>query len=186
MFFILLTINVLITGICGFFIYKLFKQPEDYSHFNEEWEIVESNSPFSIHTSKHQLTSIINHYLLKSDTDFTISLEEVVELTGHIELLGMKMNVRARFEPIVDPGGNLILHQQSVDFGLLQIPNHYALLYMQNMILLPDFVVLYPFDETIFIDSSKINLGDTLTLTVQEFNLAEDNIVFNVHLIDLD
>lgn len=182
LFITLLTVNIftilLLIGVG----YKLFKPTGEREFPEVHMETNESESPFYIHTSKEKLSSIINHFLNESETDFTILLDEYVELFGEIQMLGMTISLHSQFEPIVEPNGNLLLKQRTVSFGLLQIPNHYALQYIKNILPLPEFVSIYPYEETIYIDSEKLTLGDSLKVKVSQFDLEQNEIVFALDL----
>lgn len=182
LFITLLTVNIftilLLIGVG----YKLFKPTGEREFPEVHMETNESESPFYIHTSKEKLSSIINHFLNESETDFTILLDEYVELFGETQMLGMTISLHSQFEPIVEPNGNLLLKQRTVSFGLLQIPNHYALQYIKNILTLPEFVSIYPYEETIYIDSEKLTLGDSLKVKVSQFDLEQNEIVFALDL----
>src|SRR5699024_8061894 len=81
---------------------------------------------FVIRTSKQNLNDLVNAYLdkLLSQTkqNFTVVLDEDVELYGELPVFSTTVPLLIRFDPIVQDNGDIALKQKSISVGQLKLP----------------------------------------------------------------
>lgn len=183
LFFSLLAVNIIFFSILAVILYPLFKSvPEqDLSEIQPLPELAEA--PFYIYATKENITETINSFLDHPDeNEFTILLDDFVEFKTDITMFGMGVSLHAKFEPTVVDNGNLLLKQQSISFGILQIPNEYALQYIANTLDLPDWVSVHPNDEVIYIDIQNAQTNSNFTVQFDQFDLVENKIVLQLYV----
>ena len=92
------------------------------------------------------------------------------------------LSLHAQFEPTVESNGNLLLKQSTISFGILQIPNEYALQYIANAIELPDWVFVHPSEELIYIDLEAAQFNENFQVPFEQFDLTNNEIILQLHV----
>lgn len=182
LFFILLALNIIGIGVIGYTVYPLFAPVSEPTPSHHQTQPDMEAPPFYIHATKETITESINQYTTNFDEPFTILLDDYVEFATETSLFGMDVSIHATFEPIVEQDGNLLLKQQTISFGILQIPNEYALQYIAHMNELPDWIIVHPKQELIYIDIKNAPSELGVAVQFEQFNLKEDEIIMRLYV----
>ncbi|WLR50805.1 YpmS family protein [Bacillus tianshenii] len=149
---------------------------------NPEGEVAE----FTISSSKQNLNQIMNNFLeelpKKKNFDYSISLKNDLELRGSIVAFEQKIPMAVTFEPVVQKNGDLVLQQKSIKLGRLQLPNKKVLEYLKDNYELPEWVVINPSEENIYIAITQMETKSNLKVEVKKFNLEKNELVFKVKI----
>ncbi|SER89516.1 Uncharacterized protein YpmS [Gracilibacillus ureilyticus] len=183
MFVILATINVtIVLAIILLIIWPVSSEEYPDKQYIEE----EAGAEFVVQSSKENLTQLVNEYidkLLKDKNDqYAISLDEAVHLMGTIEAFDTEVPVNITFEPVVQQNGDVLLESTEMSLGLLRLPKDKILKYVDDKINTPDWVVINPKEESIYIALTQMELKSNFKVKVQQFNLAEDQLSFRIKI----
>lgn len=186
LFFGLLGLNVFLFAI--FVILVFVPNDSDQEAFSQE-ELSQEEEPgaeFTINTSKQNLNELINAYidlLLEDQSDqYSVRLEEDVQLYGSVEAFGANIPVTIRMEPVVQENGDLILHQKNISLGLLYLPNNKVLEYVEKRFDMPEFIHVNPDEENIYVAITEMELRSNFNVAVEDFNLPENDLSFRIKI----
>ncbi|KAA9021698.1 YpmS family protein [Niallia endozanthoxylica] len=182
LFYLLLIINgaVLIT----FFIFLtlLFKSPGEEVNISTQTKD-ENDVYFQVKTNKHDLNKIINRYLeeeLSGKIDYKIVLTDEVELYGILPVFNSEVEMKLTFEPHALENGDIELEQKTMSIGKLSLPVPYVLKFIQNSYEFPNWVIIQPDKEKIYMSLQNMELKSNLDVRVDEFHLKNDDISFSL------
>ena len=139
-----------------------------------------------IKTNKQDLNRVINHYLekeLHSTYDYQVLLTDQVELYGAIPIFNEELNVKLTFEPKPLENGDLELQQKNMSIGNLSLPPSLVLKFIQNSYSLPEWIMIQPSKEKIYVSLNTFKLKSNFKVLVDEFNLKDDDIRFSLQLL---
>lgn len=183
LFFSLLSMNIVFFSVFGFILYPLLKPVSEQELPDSQPPLEMAKAPFYIHATKESITETLNLFLDNADEDkFTILLDDYVLFKTEIAILGMNVTLHVKFEPSVVDNGNLLLKQKSISFGILQIPNEYALQYIANTLELPNWVSVHPNEEIIYIDIHDAQINSNFLVQFEQFNLTENEIIMQLYV----
>ena len=175
-FFALLTFMLVAVIIIAMMLFWPAKQEPLPKSKNKEKDYV----GFTVHSNKHDLTQIINHYIekekLNGPINYEIILKDDVELYGEIEVFSKTIDLHMTFEPKALENGDLILYQKSASVGKMNLPVSYILKFIRNSYNLPSWVIIQPKDEWIYVSLEKMELKGDMKVKADKFNLKEDDI----------
>ncbi len=178
LFFFLLGLNILIL----IYIFITVSLPINEKKTIKPSEVFQGYVPFHIYTEKANLTEVINHYIKEETTGspikYRVHLEEEVELYGVITVFGQELQMKMTFEPTVLENGDLILEQQSMSIGQMNLPVAYILKFIQDRYRLPKGVEIRPDEKRVLISMGNIKVKSGFKIKVSEFDLKRDNISF--------
>lgn len=147
-------------------------------------EVAGDHVSFFVKTNKKDLTQLINHYLKKeaagSPMDYRIQLGNEVEFYGTLPFLGEAINMKLTFEPEALSNGDLLLRQNSLSIGSLNLPVPYVLDFIKKNYNLPGGVDIEPNDRLIYIHMQQIKTKSDMKLKVNAFDLKKDHITFTI------
>ena len=110
-FVILCGINGLILILLAIYLYSPIPTKQ-FETKQEQWNS-KTGSEFIIRTSKQNLNDLVNAYLDKlltnTDQDFTVLLDEDVQLYGELPFFSTTVPLLIHFDPIVQPNGDIAL-----------------------------------------------------------------------------
>ncbi|HEY4601789.1 MAG TPA: YpmS family protein [Cerasibacillus sp.] len=183
LFFILLTVNLIIVGsICLFFLWptKPLDIPKKDINFNDRY------SEFTIQTTKENVNELVNayleHLLRKTEHHYQISLEDDVHLLGELPVFSAKVPLSVHLEPEVQPNGDVVLKQKSISLGLLELPNKQIMRYMKTFLPVPDWVYIDPNQEEIYVAVTDMDIKSNFRVKVKTFDLTRDDINLNIQI----
>lgn len=147
---------------------------------------VDGEPIFLIETSRDRLNYLIQSQLetLKYDRntiDFTVELDELVNVNGYITVFDRKLSFRMQMQPNVQKNGNLLLKQQSFYIGELPIPSKQVLEFIRSSANLPKWVIVIPDDGVIYIALHEIEVSDNLHVKVNSLDLKNDELSFEIY-----
>ncbi|WP_185819842.1 YpmS family protein [Salibacterium salarium] len=181
LFLSLLTINL---GIILWLVLVFRVPPADpISPPNNQSE--ESDVEFSIESDKDNLNQLIEQYINQLPQNqivsYSVDLNNTVELTGSVQAFNQHIPATVKFVPEVQENGDLILKQDSIRLGLLQLPNSQVLKYIKNNYEMPEWIEVNPSRENIYVAITDISMTNNIQVRAQQFDLQNDNISFSVH-----
>src|SRR5690625_1034071 len=137
-FFLILALNI--AGLL-LLVSLIFWPAEDVELPSESAEIKQESSQFIVRTSKQNLNNLINAYIehLTENTrhKYRIELEEDVHLIGELPVFSTTVPLSMHFEPEVAQNGDIILKQESISLGLLELPNRRIMQYLARYLPMP-------------------------------------------------
>lgn len=181
-FFVLLGLNALVIITLAFLVLAPTSSNEEIP--KKEFIEDEEGAEFTVHSSKSNLSELINGYvdkLLKDKGEnYSVHLDEDVLLNGSIEAFQTKIPIAIRLEPIVQENGDLVLKQKEISLGLLNLPNKKVLQYLKKSISTPEWVIINPKEENIYIAVTQMDVKSNFKVKVQQFDLANDELSFRI------
>ncbi|WP_181347639.1 YpmS family protein [Thalassobacillus sp. CUG 92003] len=158
--------------------------PTSYTLVNVDEQKENKEAQFTVVSTKENLEQLANEYLgeLSKDTglNYSISLERNVELKGNIEAFDQKIPLTAQFNPVVQENGDVVLEQESISLGKLPLPTKKVLEYVRDSYNLPEWVVVNPNDENIYVAVTDMETASNFNVSVDRFNLKSNQLAFNI------
>lgn len=177
----LLLIALLITA----FIFFAFwiSSPSEKTMVPEPQTASEGNV-LTLKTTKDDFEGIANSYIQDAmkgqPMPVTMSVENQILLTTELTIFSTDIPVIMKFDPIVEKNGNLKLKQTGVEVGRLDLPPESVLKLMRDSVSLPDWMIVRPEEEDVYIDLSRIPMKSNVTVRAKEFNLKQDEITLEI------
>src|SRR5699024_7282820 len=183
-FYLLITINAIILFILAIYLYTPIPK-KDLDIASDQYKSEES-SQFVVRTTKQNLNNLVNAYLDKvlSNTkhQFSINLDEDVQLLGELPLFSTTVPLLIHFEPIVQDNGDLVLKQKSISVGQLQLPNQQIMKYVSQYLPVPDWVIINPRDEEVYVSITEMEIRSNFKVSVEQFDLEGNNIALKINV----
>ncbi|SIS40508.1 YpmS family protein [Salimicrobium flavidum] len=158
--------------------------PTDYTLVNVDRERTNTDAEFTIISTKDNLEQLTNEYLneMSSETifNYSISLEEYVELRGNVRAFDQVIPITVKLEPVVQENGDLILEQQDISLGKLPLPSNKVLEFVEKNYELPEWVRVNPDEENIYVALTQMETESNFQLAADRFNLNSDQIAFKI------
>ncbi len=144
----------------------------------------EEGAEFTINSSKENLTELVNAYidkLLKDDEDkYRVSFEDQVHVTGSVDAFMTEVPISISLTPIVQENGDIILQTEDMSLGLLNLPNNKILEYVNNRVDPPEWLVINPKEENIYIAVTQMEIKSNFKIRAQQIDLENNNISFRI------
>lgn len=183
-FFILIAANGMIILLLMFYLYSPIPT-KPFEIKQEQWNS-KAGSEFVIRTSKQNLNDLINAYLdkllAKTNQDFTVLLDEDVQLYGELPFFSTTVPLLIHFDPIVQSNGDIALKQKSISVGLLQLPNKKIMQYVDRYLPTPEWVIINPKEEEIYVKITEMDIKSNLEVKVEQFDLEKNNIAIRLQV----
>ncbi|RSL30607.1 DUF2140 family protein [Salibacterium salarium] len=181
LFLSLLTINL---GVILWLVLVFRVPPTDpISPSNNQSE--EADVEFSIESDKENLNQLIEQYIdqlpQNQNVSYSVDLNNTVELTGSVQAFSQQIPATVKFVPEVQENGDLILKQDSIRLGLLELPNSQVLKYIKNNYEMPEWIEVNPSRENIYVAITDISTNNNIRVRAEQFDLENDEISFSVH-----
>lgn len=146
----------------------------------------ESTHALTVQASKQDFEGIANQFIQKTIQEdpipVRVELEEDVILLSEMTVFSITLPVRMHFDPHVLDDGNVILKQSKMEIGQLNIPPSTVLKILRDSVNLPDWMVVRPKEEELYIHLTAIPVSGNLTVRAKRFNLQEDDIQLEITL----
>ncbi|TGB02749.1 YpmS family protein [Halobacillus salinus] len=179
-FFALAVLNAIIIIV----LLSLVFLPSSYTLVNVDQEKTTSDAEFTIVSTKENLEQLTNEYLQELSTqtvfNYSISLEKNVMLTGNIRAFDQEIPIKVELNPVVQENGDLILEQESISLGQLPLPNKKVLDFVKDNYKFPEWVVVNPKEETIYVAVTQMDPPKNIEVRVDRFNLNSNQLAFKV------
>jgi len=183
-FFLLCGINALILILLAIYLYSPIPSKQ-FEIKQDQWN-KKTGSEFLIRTSKQNLNDLVNAYLDKlltnTEEDFTVLLEEDVQLYGELPFFSTTVPLQVHFDPVVQPNGDIALKQKSIAVGLLELPNQKVMQYIDRYLPTPEWVIVDPKEEEIYVKITEMNIKSNLEVKVEQFDLESNNIAIRLQV----
>lgn len=138
----------------------------------------------TVTASKQDLEGIANTYISKAIEGEPLPVELLVEdqivLISQLTVFGIELPVVMEFDPFVEDDGNLRLEQSTVEVGNLEIPPSTVLSLMQDTVKMPEWMIIRPSSEEVYIDLSKLPVTSDVKVKAKEINLEKDQIIMEI------
>ncbi|WP_053217985.1 YpmS family protein [Virgibacillus senegalensis] len=157
-----------------------------WSNPSLDWEELEQvpGAEFTVTSSKENVNELVNAYIDQMFQDTTgkyeVSLEDDVQFTGTLRAFSTDIPFSIRLEPIVQENGDLVLKQKDISLGLLYLPNRKVLEYLNKSYPTPDWVVVNPDKEQIYIAITQMDIKSNFKVKAEKFDLKNDDISFRI------
>jgi uncharacterized protein YpmS len=141
------------------------------------------NIPLHVQTNKQDLNQLINHYIndqQKGPISYEVVLDEFVILRGALTIFNQKTEMKIAFEPEVLENGELLLHYKSMNLGRLRLPASLVLKYVNEQYQFPDWIIIEPNEEYVYLRLQKMKIGNGLIVETEEFDLHNDRFRFRL------
>ncbi|SFA97132.1 Uncharacterized protein YpmS [Lentibacillus halodurans] len=149
-------------------------------------ENTQRSSEFTVRTTKQNLNELVNAYidnLLKgSSHQYSVSLDEDVELVGELPVFSSTVPVSVHLEPLVQENGDVILEQKSISIGQLALPNKKIMAYLKKYLPMPEWVTVDPANEEIYVAVTDMNIRSNFRVSVAHIDLEANNLAFNIEV----
>src|SRR5690625_1618800 len=183
-FYLLITINAIILFILAIYLYTPIPK-KDLEIASDQYKSEES-SQFVVRTTKQNLNNLVNAYLDKvlSNTEhqFSINLDEDVQLFGELPVFSSTVPLLAHFEPIVQDNGDLVLKQKSISVGQLKLPNKKIMKYIDDYLPTPKWVIIDPSKEEVYVKITEMDIKSNFKVAVEQFDVEANNIAFKIEV----
>ncbi|MGA9287382.1 MAG: YpmS family protein [Anaerobacillus sp.] len=185
-FIILFAAVILIfAGMIGFYQYY-FPESEIAKLSNERSAEESFETTFSIQMKKDELNEIINRELEKyskkqENIGYSVNLDELATFQGYVTIFNRKVDFFLKFEPQVQPNGDLLLKEKSFQIGLLALPSDKVLSFIKKQASLPPEITIDSDKGTIYMAVSDLDLKNDMKLKARSFDLPNDEIIFDAY-----
>lgn len=140
------------------------------------------SSEFVVRTTKENLNELVNAYIdqLLEGTNhrYRVELGEDVHLIGELPVFSSTVPLSVHLEPFVQENGDIILKQRSISIGLLALPNQKIMEYIKKYLPMPEWVVVNPEKEEIYLAVTDIKLKSNFQIEVERIDLEANNVAF--------
>ncbi|SDH25548.1 Uncharacterized protein YpmS [Alteribacillus persepolensis] len=180
-FFLLLAVNIVVM----FWLYMQFNADPDEPIFLPRNQSEATDVEFSIVTDKNNLNQLINRYINEfydgQRAPYSIELDDGVHLSGSIRAFGQQIPATVVLKPLVQENGDLVLKQESISLGQLQLPNRQVLNYIKKNYEMPEWIEVNPDREDIYVAVTEISNSQNIEVKAEQFSLTNDRISFSIH-----
>ena len=185
--FIILFAAVILTlaGVVGFYQYY-FPESEIAKLSNERNKEESFETTFSIQMKKDELNETINRELEKysdkqENIGYSVNLNELATFQGYVTIFDRKVDFFLKFEPQVQPNGDLLLKEKSFQIGLFELPSDKVLSFIKKQASLPPEITIDSDEGTIYMAVSDLELKNDMRLKARSFDLPNDEIIFDAY-----
>lgn len=180
-FFLLLGLNLFIVIILS----SLIMIPADDDKGNRKQPAPNNkNVSFEVISNKSDLNVLINQYINKeaadSPIDYSVQLQDEVELYGTLPFFSQEVDLKLSFVPEALENGDLVLKQKSISVGSLPLPVSYVLKFIKENYKLPNGVEIQPNEKMIHVNMQQLKLKSDVKIKVNRFDLVKDDIAFTI------
>lgn len=142
------------------------------------------NNSLTVSATKEDFEGIANTFIRKAMKEeplpVTMQVGDDITLSSELIVFSYKLPVKMHFDPIVQEDGNLLLKQSSLEIGLLNLPPSTVLKVLKDSVELPQWMIVRPKEEEIFIDLSDLPISGDLQVKAKQFNLEAEEILLEI------
>lgn len=147
-------------------------------------EVKPTESVLIVETTTDDFEKMAMKYLSKelknASLPVDIEVTDSIELFSEIIAFGISVPVSMKFEPVVNEQGNIHLQQKEVNLGSLNLPPSMILKLMDEAIEFPDWMMIRPNEEEIYVDLSKLTLSSGVKVKAKKIDLQNNYIQLEV------
>jgi len=172
---------LIITVFVVFFFW--ISSPSEKTHIREA-KVASEGNVLTVKSTKEDFEGIANTYIAEAmngkPLPVTINVEDQILLSTELTIFSFKLPVIMKFEPVVEQNGNLRLIQTGVEVGRQEFEPEYVLKLLQDSVALPEWMIVRPEEEDVYIDLSRIPMKSNVEVRAKEFNLEQDEITLEI------
>ncbi len=136
-----------------------------------------------VQTTTKEFESIAQKYLAEAVEDqameVSLKVEDQIYIFSELIIFGITIPIQMDFDPVVYDG-NIRLQQTKVHVGKKNIPPSTVLKLLNDAVEFPNWIVVRPNEEEIYIDLSRLNIADGNRVRAKEIDLAGDKILLEI------
>ncbi len=175
-FFVLLTFNIVTVGVFSYYFFLPDSEIVPERRDNEA-----SAAEVTVQLSKDDVNKLLARSL--KEKNFNIYLGEQVELSFEFQVLKQTMSMKFTLNGEVSGTGDLLLKPDNVQIGKMNVPEQYALNFIKRAKFFPDWIEIFPNEETIIVHISQtFSIFNDQPIRLKDFDLANDRIAFAILL----
>src|SRR5699024_11515814 len=106
--------------------------------------------------------------------------EKVLQLLRDLSFYYTSVPVLIHFDPFLQDNGDLVLDQKSISVGNLKLPNKKIMQYLKKYLPVPEWVIIQPDKESVYVKVSEMNIKSNFEVGVQRFDLDDNVIAFRI------
>lgn len=122
----------------------------------------------------------LSRELKNSSLPIDVEVNDSIQLFSEIIVFGVTVPISMKFDPVVNEQGNIHLKQREVNVGSLYIPSTMVLKLMDEAIKFPQWMVIRPNEEEIFVDLSNLTLSSGAKVKAKKIDLENNYIQLEV------
>ncbi|WP_075617769.1 YpmS family protein [Paenisporosarcina indica] len=178
-FFFLIALIITVFVVFIFWI----SSPSEKTHIREP-KVASEGNVLTLKTTKVDFEGIANTYMREAmegqPMPVTINVEDQILISTEMTIFSFKLPVIMKFEPFVEPNGNLRLVQTEVEVGRQEILPEVVLMLLKDSVSLPEWMIVRPQENDVYIDLSRIPMKSNVEVRAKEFNLKQDEIILEI------
>lgn len=136
-----------------------------------------------VETTAKEFESIAKQYLgdalNNGELPVNLQVNEQIQLFSELVAFNITVPIVMNFEPIVS-NGNIRLKQTAVNVGKIKISPTTVLKIMKDSIDFPNWMIVRPNEEEIYVDLSRINIASGSRVRAKEIDLKNDKIILEI------
>ncbi len=109
-----------------------------------------------------------------------INMNDQIQIFSEIIAFGVVVPVQIDFEPVVNENGNLHLKYSKIYVGKFDIKPSMVLKILDETIEFPEWILIRPNEEEIFVDLSQLTVADGSKVRAREIDLRNDRILLEI------
>lgn len=145
----------------------------------------EAGAEFEVITNREDLTIVANRFIeeeLGGSIDYSVMFDDRVKLNGEIPIFSTSIDFQMSFEANALENGNLLLTQESLSLGAIDLPVSSVLKFIDDSYEFPEWVVMEPQNQQIVVQVTEIDVAQGLNVKTNQFNLEDDEISFSIYV----
>jgi uncharacterized protein YpmS len=179
------TLLLLLLVIPAAVIFLLFTDPGG-GHLDQsllDSDIRDNQKLLSIHTEKEQVEDLLNQELRKKAPNINVyvNLRNEAVLNGSFVAFNQELPYQITFEPEVMDNGDLLLKETDIEVGRFPLPGDEVFTLLKKTINFPDWVDVYPADESILMRVTEMPTKPGYAVKAEEFDLKNNSIKLGVY-----
>jgi uncharacterized protein YpmS len=179
------TLLLLLLVIPAAVIFLLFTDPGG-GHLDQsllDSDIRDNQKLLSIHTEKEQVEDLLNQELRKKAPNINVyvNLRNETVLNGSFVAFNQELPYQITFEPEVMDNGDLLLKETDIEVGRFPLPGDEVFTLLKKTINFPDWVDVYPADESILMRVTEMPTKPGYAVKAEEFDLKNNSIKLGVY-----
>ncbi|MDI7741852.1 YpmS family protein [Lysinibacillus fusiformis] len=177
-----------LTGVIILFFTLLFywatSPSEDVQIEKKSATVNPSDSVLLVEATADDIEKIALKYLQKELANSPLPLDfvinESIKLNSELTAFGVTVPFSMEFDPIVTEEGNIQLKQNSVNVGRINLEPITVLKLMNDAVSFPEWIVVRPNEEEIYVDLSDIEVMNGARVRAKEIDLENNRILLEV------
>lgn len=165
---------------------NILSDSESVQTETEEIVVSDEAMDFELVTDKAQVNRVINLYLQEELDErfsgYTVTVDELVELEGALNVFGFDVDFGLYMEPLVMDDGNLQLRAQRIQLGAFDLPIEIALNILNQQLDLPEWIRINSEEAFILVAFNEFSLENDVQLQMKRIDLEADDIRLDIIL----